>query len=51
LADFRSPKINIELVKKLKNREISIEDFVRDSLKNEITSKLFLNEGDDLIFQ
>jgi len=47
LADFRSPKINIELVKKLKNREISIEDFVRDSLKNEITSKLFLNEGDD----
>jgi len=46
LADFKSPKINVELVKKLHKKEITIEDFVRDSLKDEITSKLFLDEAD-----
>ena len=46
LADFSSPKINLELVKKLHAKEISIEDFVRDSLQDEITSRLFLEEAD-----
>jgi len=46
LADFASPKINIDLVKKLHQKSITIEDFVRDSLEDEMTSKLFLVEAD-----
>ncbi|MDH3324276.1 MAG: hypothetical protein OEL89_01415 [Candidatus Peregrinibacteria bacterium] len=46
LADFNSPKIDLELVHKLHKKEITIEDFVKDSLKDEMTSKLFKNEAD-----
>ncbi len=45
-ADFNSPKINIELVKKLHAKEITIADFVKDSLKDEISSKLLLDKAD-----
>ncbi len=46
LADFNSPKIDLELVKKLHQKEITIENFVKDSLKDEISSKLFLEKAD-----
>ncbi len=46
LADFNSPKIDLELVKKLHSKEITIENFVKDSLKDEISSKLFLEKAD-----
>jgi gas vesicle protein len=46
LADFSSPKINKELVQKLHQKIITIEDFVQDSLKDEITSKIFLPQAD-----
>lgn len=46
LADFNSPKIDIELAKKLHKKEITIADFVKDSLSDEITSKLFLEKAD-----
>ncbi len=46
LADFASPKINIELVKKLHQKQITIDDFVKDSLQDEMTSKLFQIEAD-----
>ncbi len=45
-ADFKSPKINLELVKKLHAREITIGDFVKDSLNDEISSKLLLDKAD-----
>lgn len=46
LADFNSPKISVELVGKLHQKEITINDFVKDSLKDEITSKIFLEQAD-----
>lgn len=46
LADFSSPKINKKLVLQLHKKEITIADFVKDSLKDEITSQIFLEEAD-----
>jgi len=46
LADFSSPKINKELVLKLHKKEITIADFVKESMKDEITSKVFLDKAD-----
>ena len=46
LADFNSPKIDLELVKKLHGKSITIADFVKDSLKDEISSKLLLEKAD-----
>lgn len=45
-ADFKSPKIDIELVKKLHAKKITIADFVKDSLKDEISSKLLVTKAD-----
>ncbi|MCK5461211.1 hypothetical protein KAI58_04465 [Candidatus Gracilibacteria bacterium] len=46
LADFSSPKIDKNLVLQLHKKEITISDFVKDSLKDEITSHIFLEEAD-----
>lgn len=46
LADFSSPKINKDLVLKLHKKEITISDFVKDSMKDEMTSKVLLDKGD-----
>lgn len=46
LADFSSPKIDKTLVLKLHKKEISISDFVKDSMKDEMTSNVFLDQAD-----
>jgi len=45
-ADFTSDKINKDLVLKLHRKEVTISHFVKHSMKDEISSKVLLEEAD-----
>lgn len=46
LANFSNPKIDKDLVLKLHKKEITISDFVKDSMKDELTTKVLLDQAD-----